>query len=262
MEPLLKVAANSKDVKFEHATGYKASDNMRTYDLRNFEGAYIAGAIAGKMTKSNTLGFVGSIPIPEVIRNINAFTLGAQSVNPVIKTKVAWVNTWFDHSKEYKAAQSLMDGGADVLFQSTDSTAVLLAAEKAGKYAFGWESDMSAYSPKAHLGSAVSNWGPYYIKATRDVMEGKWITSKSWWGVKEEAIDMVSISADVPSSVKLNVDKIKAGLKDGSLTIWSGPIIDNRGKQVLANDKKADDAFLESVNFYVKGVDGKIPSFK
>ncbi|HNG82400.1 MAG TPA: BMP family ABC transporter substrate-binding protein, partial [Burkholderiaceae bacterium] len=138
MEPMLKVAADSKDVKFEHATGYKTAENMRTYDSRTYEGAYMAGVIAGKMTKSNVLGVVGSIPIPEVIRNINSFTLGAQSVNPKVKTKVVWVNKWFDPPKEGEGAASLISGGADVLFQNTDSSAVLQKAEEKGKFAFGW----------------------------------------------------------------------------------------------------------------------------
>ena len=149
MEPMLKVAADTKDVKFEHATGYKTADNMRTYDSRTYEGAYMAGVIAGKMTKTNVLGVVASIPIPEVIRNINSYTMGAQSVNPKIKTKVVWVSTWFDPPKESEAAQTLINGGADVLLQNTDSTAVLQTADKAGKYAFGWDSDMSAFGGKA-----------------------------------------------------------------------------------------------------------------
>ena len=155
MEPMLKTAAELKDVKFEHATGYKQAENMRTYDSRTYEGAYMAGVVAGAMTKTNTLGVVGSIPIPEVIRNINSFTMGAQSVNPKIKTKVVWVNEWFNPPKETEAAQSLLNGGADVLMQNTDSSAVLQTAEKAGKYAFGWDSDMTAYAPKAHLASAI-----------------------------------------------------------------------------------------------------------
>ena len=243
MEPMLKVAADFKDVKFEHATGYKQAENMRTYDSRTYEGAYMAGVIAGSMTKSNTLGVVASIPIPEVIRNINSFTLGAQSVNPKIKTKVVWVNGWFDPPKETEAATSLLNGGADVLFQNTDSSAVLQTAEKAGKRAFGWDSDMTAYGPKAHLGSAVINWGPYYIKAVKDAMEGTWSgNSGVWWGHKEGAIDMVSIAEDVPAETKAKIDTIKAGLK------------------VLAKDVKADDAFLGGIKFYVKGVEGKVPN--
>ena len=172
MEPMLKVAADTKGVMFEHATGFKQAENMRTYDSRTYEGAYMAGVIAGKMTKTNTLGVVASIPIPEVLRNINSFTLGAQSSNPKIKTKVVWVGEWFNMTKETEAATALINGGADVLMQNTDSSAVLQTAEKMGKRAFGWDSDMTAYGPKAHLGSAIINWAPYYLKATRDALEG------------------------------------------------------------------------------------------
>ncbi|MFT7723516.1 MAG: BMP family ABC transporter substrate-binding protein [Roseateles sp.] len=259
MEPMLKVAAEHKDVKFEHATGYKTAENLRTYDSRTYEGAYLAGVIAGAMTKTNTVGVVGSVPIPEVIRNINSFTLGAQSVNPKIKTKVVWVNEWFDPPKETEAAVALINGGADVLMQNTDSAAVLKTAEEKGKRAFGWDSDMRAYGPKAHLGSAVINWAPYYIQSTRDALDGKWATGKAWWGVKEGAIDLVGIADDVPADVKAKVDAAKAGLKDGSFSIWKGPIADNTGKEVLAKDTVADDAFLGGIKFFVKGVEGKVP---
>ena len=262
MEPMLKVANDLKDVKFEHATGYKTAANLRTYDSRTYEGAYLAGVVAGKMSKTGTLGVVGSVPIPEVVRNINSFTLGAQSVNPKVKTKVVWVGEWFSPPKETEAATALINGGADVLFQNTDSSAVLQTAEKMGKRAFGWDSDMTAYGPKAHLGSAIINWSPYYIKAVREALEGKWATGQSWWGVKEGAIDMVSIAADVPDDTKKRIDEIKAGLKDGTFQIWKGPITDNTGKEVLAKDATADDKFLGGVNFYVKGVEGKVPGEK
>ncbi len=259
MEPMLKVAADNKEVKFEHATGYKTAENMRTYDSRTYEGAYMAGVIAGKMTKTNTLGVVASIPIPEVVRNINSFTMGAQSVNPKIKTKVVWVNEWFNPPKETEAATSLINGGADVLMQNTDSSAVLQTAEKMGKRAFGWDSDMTAYGPKAHLGSAVINWGPYYVKAVGEALEGKWSTGSSWWGVKEGAIEMVNVAEDVPEDIKKRIAEINTGLKDGSFSIWKGPIVDQSGKEMLAKDTVADDKFLGGVMFYVKGVEGKIP---
>jgi len=263
MEPMLKVAPEFKDVKFEHATGYKQADNMRTYDSRTYEGAYMAGVIAGKMTKSNTLGVVASIPIPEVIRNINSFTLGAQSSNPKVKTKVVWVNGWFDPPKETEAATSLINGGADVLFQNTDSPAVLKTAEAKGKRAFGWDSDMTAYGPKAHLASAVINWGPYYIKATKEALEGNWTgNSAVWWGVKEGAIDIVSVAEDVPADTKAKVEEIKKGLADGTFSIWKGPLKDNTGKDILKEGETADDKFLSGVNFYVKGVEGKVPGAK
>ncbi|PIZ22876.1 MAG: BMP family ABC transporter substrate-binding protein [Comamonadaceae bacterium CG_4_9_14_0_8_um_filter_57_21] len=265
MEPMLKVAADNAGVKFEHATGYKQADNMRTYDSRTYEGAYMAGVIAGKMTKSNTLGVVASIPIPEVIRNINSFTLGAQSSNPKIKTKVVWVNGWFDPPKETEAATSLINGGADVLFQNTDSPAVLKTAEAKGKRAFGWDSDMTAYGPKAHLASSVINWGPYYIKATKEALDGSWKAgagAHSWWGVKEGAIDIVSIAEDVPTETKAKVEEVKKGLADGSFAIWKGPITDNTGKVQVAKDSVADDKFLSGLSFFVKGVEGKVPGAK
>jgi basic membrane protein A len=262
MEPMLKVAPDHKDVKFEHATGYKTAENMRTYDSRTYEGAYMAGVIAGKMTKSNTLGVVGSIPIPEVVRNINSFTLGAQSVNPKVTTKVVWVNEWFAPPKETEAATALINGGADVLMQNTDSAAVLKTAQERGKRAFGWDSDMTAYGPQAHLGSAIINWAPYYIKATKDALEGTWSTGAVWWGVKEGAIDMVSIADDVPAEIKAKIDTIRSGLKDGTFSIWKGPIVDSTGKEVVAAGTVADDQFLSGVKFYVKGVEGKVPGDK
>nr|WP_315495336.1 BMP family ABC transporter substrate-binding protein [uncultured Rhodoferax sp.] len=263
MEPMLKVAPEFKDVKFEHATGYKQADNMRTYDSRTYEGAYMAGVIAGKMTKTNTLGVVASIPIPEVIRNINSFTLGAQSSNPKVKTKVVWVNGWFDPPKETEAATSLINGGADVLFQNTDSPAVLKTAEAKGKRAFGWDSDMTAYGPKAHLASAIINWGPYYIQATKAALDGSWKGGTgSWMGVKDGAIDIVSIAEDVPAETKAKVEEVKKGLADGTFAIWKGPLKDNTGKDILKDGETADDKFLSGVNFYVKGVEGKVPGAK
>jgi simple sugar transport system substrate-binding protein len=259
MEPIQKIAPDFPDVKFEHATGYKTAANVSTYDSRTYEGAYLAGIIAGSMTKSNVLGVVGSVPIPEVLRNINSFTLGAQSMNPKIKTKVVWVNEWFAPPKETEAATSLINGGADILFQNTDSAAVLKTAEEKGKRAFGWDSDMTAYGPKAHLGSAIINWAPYYIKTTQDALDGKWTTGQTWWGVKEGAIDIVSIAEDVPAEAKAKVEEVKKGLKDGSFSIWKGPIVGQDGKELIAKDAVADDKFLSGVNFYVKGVEGKVP---
>ncbi|MCU0926491.1 MAG: BMP family ABC transporter substrate-binding protein [Hydrogenophaga sp.] len=262
MEPMLKVAAEFPNVKFEHATGYKTADNMRIYDASFYQDTYMAGVIAGTMTKTNTLGFVGSFPIPEVLRNINAFTLGAQSVNPKIKTKVVWVNTWFDPPKETEAAQSLINQGADVLLQNTDSTAVLQTAEKNGKFAFGWDSDMSEFAPNAHLGSAVVYWAPYYIQAIEELKAGTWATKRTVWGVKEGLNDLIKISDKVPAETVAKVDEIKAGLKAGTFEVFRGPIMDNTGKEVLAKDAIGDQAFRDGVNFFVKGVEGKVPSGK
>jgi len=262
MDAMLKVAGEFPDVKFEHATGYKTAPNMRIYDASFYQDTYMAGVIAGKMTKTNTLGFVGSFPIPEVLRNINAFTLGAQSVNPKIKTKVVWVSTWFDPPKESEAAQSLINQGADVLLQNTDSTAVLQTAEKNGKYAFGWDSDMSTFGPKAHLASAIANWGPYYIKAIEELKAGTWKTERTVWGVKEGLNDLIKINDVVPEESKKKVETIKAGLKDGSFEVFTGPVVDNTGKERLPKDQKADQAWKDKIDFYVKGVEGKVPTGK
>jgi basic membrane protein A and related proteins len=262
MEPMLKVAKDFPDVRFEHATGYKNAENMRTYDARFYEDAYIAGVIAGKMTKTNTLGFVASFPIPEVLRNINAYTLGAQSVNPKVKTKVVWVNTWFDPPKETEAAQSLINNGADVLLQNTDSTAVLQTAEKNGKYAFGWDSDMSSFAPKAHLASCIVNWGPYYVSATKAVLDKTWKNTGSRLGTKEGQNDVVKIADSVPAETKAKVEEIKKGLKDGSFHVFKGPLKDNTGKEVLAAGANADDDWKGKIGFYLAGVEGKVPAGK
>jgi basic membrane protein A len=259
MEAMLKVAADLPDVKFEHATGYKTAPNMRIYDANFYQSAYMAGVIAGRMTKTNVLGFVGSFPIPEVLRNINAFTLGAQSVNPKIRTKVVWVNTWYDPGKESEAAQSLINQQADVLLQNTDSTAVLETAEKNGKYAFGWDSDMSRFGPKAHLGSAIVNWAPYYIKAIEEVKAGTWSTGRTVWGVKEGLNDLIKISNLVPADARKRIDGVRVGLKDGSFSVFTGPVIANSGRQRLAAGRVVEQSWLDSMDFYVQGVEGRVP---
>jgi len=261
-DAMAKVAKDFPDVYFEHATGFKTAPNLRVYEGKFWEDAYLAGVLAGKMTKSNVLGFVATFPIPEVLRNINAYTLGAQSVNPKVKTKVVWVSSWFDPPKETEAAQSLMNQGADVLLQNTDSTAVLQAAEKNGKYAFGWDSDMSAFAPKAHLASCALNWGVYYVKAIEDVMNKTWKVENTKWGIKEGMNDFVKVADFVPEDVKKKVAETKAGIVDGSIQVFKGPLLDNTGKVLLKKGEVADDAWRSQVNFYVKGVEGKVPSGK
>lgn len=261
MDAMLKVASEFPDVKFEHATGYKTAPNMRVYDARFYHDAYVSGVIAGGMTKTNTLGFVASFPIPEVLRNINAFTLGAQSVNPKIKTRVVWVNSWFDPEKEGAAAQELINKGADVLLQNTDSTAVLQTAEKAGKFAFGWDSDMSSYAPKAHLASNIVDWGPYYKKSVKEVMDGTWKgEQRTIWGKPEGANDVIKIAEFVPAELRAKAEAAMEGIKNGTIDPFTGPIVDNTGKERLAKDTKADQDWKDKVDFYVRGVEGKVPS--
>jgi len=259
MESMLKVAKEFPDVKFEHATGFKTADNLGQYDVRTYEGAYLAGVVAGKMSKSGKLGVVGSVPIPEVIRNIDSFTLGARSVNPKATTRVVWVNKWFDPGKEREAATTLIGQGVDVLMQNTDSAAVVQTAQEKGVYAIGWDSDMTKFGEKAHLAASINKWGVYYTKVIGDVLENKWKPETVWWGLKEGAIDLGAYNAVVPEDVKTLVETRKKGIIDASAPIWKGPLKDNTGKEVLPVDKVADDGFLHGIKFYVEGVEGKIP---
>ena len=259
MESMLKVAKEFPDVKFEHATGFKTADNLGQYDVRTYEGAYLAGVVAGKMSKSGKLGVVGSVPIPEVIRNIDSFTLGARSVNPKATTRVVWVNKWFDPGKEREAATTLIGQGVDVLMQNTDSAAVVQTAQEKGVYAIGWDSDMTKFGEKAHLAASINKWGVYYNKVVEDVLNNQWKPETVWWGLKEGAIDLGAYNAVVPEDVKTLVETRKKGIIDGSAPIWKGPLKDNTGKEVLPVDKVADDGFLHGIKFYVEGVEGKIP---
>jgi basic membrane protein A and related proteins len=262
MEPMAKIAQANRDVRFEHASGFRTSQNMRTYDSRMYEGAYLAGIVAGASTKSGTIGVVASVPIPEILLNINSFSLGAQSVNPRIQTRVAWVGSWFNPQKETAATQSLIDQSADVLFQNTDSSAVVETAQRNGKKAIGWVSDYSAFGKDAHLASAIVDWGPYYKKAVSDVLNGTWQSGHAWWGVKEGAIDLAALSDQVEPDTRRRIAVVKAGLKDGSFHPWKGPVVDQAGKTVVKKDQVPDDKFMLGINFYVKGVDGKVPNDK
>lgn len=259
MEAMLKVAKDFPDVKFEHATGFKTAANLAQYDVRTYEGAYLAGIVAGKLTKSNKLGVVASVPIPEVVRNIDAFTLGARSTNPNITTRVVWTNKWFDPGKEREAATTLIGQGVDVLMQNTDSAAVVQTAQENGVVAFGWDSDMTSFGPKAHAAASVINWGDYYNQRVAQVLDGSWKTGTTWLGLKDNAIDLKAFNENVPAAVRTLVEERKKTIIDGSAPIWKGPIKDNTGKEVIAKDVVADDAFLHGIKFYVEGVQGKVP---
>ncbi|SDY50818.1 simple sugar transport system substrate-binding protein [Collimonas sp. OK242] len=259
MEAMLKVAKEFPDVKFEHATGFKTADNLAQYDVRTYEGAYLAGVVAGKMSKTGKLGVVASVPIPEVIRNIDSFTLGARSVNPKATTRVVWVNKWFDPGKEREAATTLIGQGVDVLMQNTDSAAVVQTAQEKGVYAFGWDSDMTSFGPKAHLAASMINWGVYYTRRVGEVLDGTWKSSTSWLGLKDDGIDLGAFNAELPADVKALVAEHKKAIIDGSAPIWKGPVVDNTGKEVVAKDVVPDDGFLHGIKFYVQGVEGKVP---
>ena len=260
MEPTLKVAKLFPKVKFEHATGYKTAANMVNYEARFYEGSYLLGVIAGKMTKANTLWFLGSFPIPEVIRNLDAFTLGAKSVNPNVKTKIIWVDTWYDPGKERQAAETLIAQGADVLSQNTDSPAVVQAAEKKGVYAFGWDSDMAKYGSRAQLTANTENWSVYYIDELKKVIGGTWTGNRhTAWGVKENMVVLTPLNKNVPGDVAKLVDDKKQAIVAGKLVPFGGPIKDNTGTVKVAPGAALTEQELMSINWYVEGVEGSVP---
>jgi len=259
MNQQLKVAKAFPNTKFMHATGYKSAPNLGLYDVRTYEGAYMLGVVAGKMSKSGKLGVVASIPIPEVIRNINAFTLGARSVNPKATTRAIWVNSWFDPGKEREAALTLIAQGSDVLMQNTDSPAVVQAAQEKGVLAFGWDSDMSKFGGKAHLAASVLHWGVIYNKVVGEVLDGTWKTDDIWWGVKEGAVNIEAFGPAVPADVKKLAEERRDAIKAGKLHPFTGPLKAQDGKEVLAAAKTMGDPELRKMNFYVEGVEGAIP---
>ena len=259
MNPTEKVAKAFPKVIFEHATGYKTAKNLGTYESRFFEGAYLLGVIAGKMTKTNTLGVVASFPIPEVVRNINAFTLGAQSMNPAIKTKVIWVSSWFDPAKERQAAETLVAQGADVLSQNTDSPATLQVAQEKGTYAFGWDSDMLKFAPKAHLTANTNDWGGHYTATAKAVLAGTWKSGEVRGGLKEGMVKMSPLNPVVPADAAKAFEEKKIAMIGGTFHPFQGPVKDQAGAVKVAAGAVMPLKELLSMNFYVQGVEGSIP---
>jgi basic membrane protein A and related proteins len=259
MDPTLKVANRYPNDFFEHATGFKRAKNMSTYAGRWYQARYIQGVIAAKMSKTGVLGYIVSFPIPEVISGINATMLGAQSVNPNIKVKIIWVNTWFDPGKEADAAKALIDQGADVLMQHTDSPAAMQIAAQRGILAFGQDSDMIKFGPNSQLTAIIDNWAPYYIQRTQDVLNGTWKSTDTWGGLDSKLVVMAPYT-NMPDDVKALAMKTEAGIVNGSINAFKCPIITQDGQTVecKGGDHLSDDQIL-SMNFYVKGVDDKIP---
>lgn len=258
MDPTVKIAEKFPDVKFEHATGYKSGPNLATYNSRFYEGRYIIGQIAGKMSKTGTAGYIASFPIPEVVQGINSFLLGAQSVNPDFKLKVVWVNTWFDAGKEADAAKALIDQGVDIITQHTDSTGPMQVAEERKIHAFGQAFDQITAGPTAQLSAITDTWGPYYVKRTQALLDGKWETTSSWDGLKDGILTM-SPYTNMPDDVKAMAMETEAKIKSGELVPFHGPITKQDGTVWLKEGEKADDGTLLGLNFYVKGVDDKLP---
>jgi simple sugar transport system substrate-binding protein len=258
MDATLKVAEKFPDVKFEHATGYKTAANVATYNSRFYEGRFINGQIAGKMSKTGVAGYIASFPIPEVVAGINAFLHGARTVNPEFKLKVIWVNTWFDPGKEADAAKALFDQGVDILTQHTDTTAPMQVAEERGMKAFGQASDMIAAGPTAQLSAIVDTWAPYYIKRTQAVLDGTWTSVQTFDGLKDGILSMAPYT-NMPEDVKAMAMDTEAKIKSGELKPFTGPINKQDGTPWLKEGESADDGTILGMNFYIEGVDDKLP---
>ena len=260
MDPTINVAAKFPNVKFEHATGYKRSDNLSTYSARFYEGRAIQGHIAGKMTKTNKIGYIGSFPIPEVIRGINSAYIHAKKANPNVEFSVVWAYTWFDPAKEADAAKALIEQGADVILQHTDSTAPQAAAEKAGNVVtFGQASDMAEYGPFPRVSSIIDDWAPYYIARTQAVLDGTWTSVDTWDGIGAGMVGIGEISSAVPADVKAEAEALRDALASGEYHAFTGPINKQDGSVWLAEGETADDGTLAGMNFYVEGLTGDIP---
>jgi basic membrane protein A len=258
MNPTLKVAKQFPKTTFEHATGYKQDKNLATYLSRSYEGRYVGGFLAAKMTKTKKVGYIASFPIPEVIRDINAIQLALDKYNPGTEIKVVWVNTWFDPGKESDAANALIDQGVDVIFQHTDSPAPIQTAERRGVHAVGYASDMAHFGPKAVLTSIVNDWGPHYVKSTQAVLDGNWQSQDFWGGLAEDTIDL-PISDLVPANVKAEAEQIIANIRSGEFHPFTGPIKDQSGVEKIPAGVVATNAELASMNYYVENLKAELP---
>ena len=260
MDPTINVASKFPDVKFEHATGYKTADNVSVYSARFYEGRAVQGHIAGSMTESNIIGYIGSYPIPEVIRGINSAYIHAKKVNPDVEFKIVWAFTWFDPAKEADAAKVLIEQGADVILQHTDSTAPLAAAQEAGGIiGFGQASDMAEYAPSPRVSSIIDNWAPYYIARTQAVMDGTWESTSTWDGIGPGMVGIGEITDAVPEDVKAEALALKESIASGDYHPFTGPLKKQDGSDWLAEGETADDGTLAGMNFFVEGLEGEIP---
>ncbi len=254
MNPTLKVAKRFPKVKFEHATGFKQSKNVATYNARFYEGRYIIGQIAAQVSKSGVAGYIASFPIPEVVMGINAFQLAAQKVNPDFKTKVVWVNSWFDPGKEGDATKTLIDQGADMITQHTDSPAPLQVAENRGVFGFGQASDMKAYAPRAQLTAILDDWSEYYVNRVQAVMDGTWKSQNIWHGMKEGMVKIAPYGDAITDTARDAAEKVRLGITFGLIHAFAGPIKNQAGEEVLPAGKSLTDEQLATMDWYVEGV--------
>lgn len=261
MNYMQKLAKEYPDVKFEHATGYKTASNMTNYNIRFYEGRYLAGMLAGGATKSNIIGYVAPFPIPEVLQGINAFTLGAKSVNPNIQVKVIWTNAWYDPPKDTDSAKTLLGQGADILTQHTNTSAVASAAETAGKMVIPYNSDMKSVAPNAQIAALVLNWGPYYAKKIQQMIDDKWDPTPVWMHYKDGAMSLEGVRTDkIPADIVKKMEEVKAKIESGEFHPFTGPIKTNDGKEAAKAGEVLKDDQLQTMNYYVDGVIGKVPN--
>jgi basic membrane protein A len=260
MDPTIDAAKRHPDVTFMHCSGFKTADNVGTYFGREYEGRYLAGMLAGGMTEAGRIGYVAAFPIPEVIRGINAFTLGALAVNPDVEVRVLWTSTWYSPGIERETAERLLDYGADVLTMHQDTPATVQATEQRGKYAVGYHSDMSTFAPNAVLTSSVWDWAPIYRKVAADLHEGKWEPYRLWWGLKEGVVKLAPLSGDLPDSLRQRVAKAEADLLGGRLRVFEGTLRDSQGVVRVPSGRVLTDAELLTMDYFVLGVKGELPA--
>lgn len=258
MDYVEKVAKEYPDIKFFHCSGYKMGDNFSKYFGRMYQPRYLSGIVAGMKTKSDKIGFVGAFEIPEVIGGIDAFALGVQSVNPDAKVYVKWTHTWYDPAKEKDAAKALLAEGCDVIAQHQDTAGPQQAAEEAGKWSIGYNSDMTSKAPKAYMTAPVWNWGPYYVEQVKAIMDGTWKASDYYGGMKEGIVELAPLTANAPEGAQTKIDEVTAKIKDGSFKVYEGPIYDQTGKLRVKQGEYMSDKDILSVDWFVKGVEGKI----
>ncbi|HJT14693.1 MAG TPA: BMP family ABC transporter substrate-binding protein [Dongiaceae bacterium] len=259
MNPTLKVAKRFPDVKFEHCTGYKRDVNVATYNIRFYEGRYVQGVIAGHLSKSGIVGYIGSVPIPEVVMGMNAFIIGMRTINPQARMKIVWANTWYDPGKEGDAAKALIDQGADIIAQHTDSGAPLQVAQQRGVLGFGQASDMASLAPKAQLTASVDFWNPYYIQRAKDAIAGTWASGDVWGGFDSGMLVMAPY-ANMPDDVAKAGKAAEEGIKSKQIVIFQGPIKDQSGAEKVAAGTALDDGAIAGMNWLADGIDGQIPS--
>ena len=260
MNPTARVAQQFPNVKFEHCTGYKTGPNLAVYNARFYEGRAVIGTIAGHMSESGTVGYIASFPIPEVVMGINAFFLAARKINPDLQLRIVWANTWYDPGREADAARTLIDQGADIIVQHTDSPAALQVAEERGVWAFGQASDMRSFAPRAQLTAIVDNWNPYYVERVRAVIDGTWETHNIWHGLKEGMVEIAPYGPEVPPDVAEAADRVKNAIIAGELHPFAGPIHNQQGELVVPEGESMSDEDILRMDWYVQGIQGKLPT--